>query len=226
MKILSSFTHPQVVSNLWISFFCWKQKKIFWRMSVTRQLMDPIDLHRKKKIQWRSMGPINSLVTDILQNIFFCVQQKKEIHKMETTWGWVNDRIFILKWTNPLTYTSMQLHEQNPFCVCKCIYITDKQLEKLNKVFWTFFAYGSLFLPQNKEKIKKVTDFFSHKSDFLKIARLNLKIRKGKKNLLTIHQHFLMLHTQKKTITIINTVTYNFHSLAGLCWTFGDKGIF
>jgi len=29
-KIMSSFTHPQVVSNL--SFFCWTQRKIFWRM--------------------------------------------------------------------------------------------------------------------------------------------------------------------------------------------------
>jgi len=26
------------------------------------------------------MGSINCLVTDILQNNFFCVQQKKEIH--------------------------------------------------------------------------------------------------------------------------------------------------
>jgi len=28
---------------------------------------------------WKSMGPINCLVTDIFQNIFFCVKQKKEI---------------------------------------------------------------------------------------------------------------------------------------------------
>jgi len=28
----------------------------------------------------KSMGHINCLLTDILQNIFFCVQQKKEIH--------------------------------------------------------------------------------------------------------------------------------------------------
>jgi len=41
MKILSSFTHPQVVSNLY-EFINFTQKKIFWRMSVTRQLMYPI----------------------------------------------------------------------------------------------------------------------------------------------------------------------------------------
>jgi len=32
-----------------------------------------------KEILWKSMGSINSLVTHILQNILFCVQQKKEI---------------------------------------------------------------------------------------------------------------------------------------------------
>jgi len=31
-------------------------------------------------LQWESMLSINCLVTDILQNIFFSAQQKKEIH--------------------------------------------------------------------------------------------------------------------------------------------------
>jgi len=39
--------------------------------------MFPIDF---QKILWLSMGNINCLVTDILQNIFFCVQQKNEMH--------------------------------------------------------------------------------------------------------------------------------------------------
>jgi len=30
-------------------------------------------------LHWKSVGSINCLVTDILQNIFFCVQQKKSI---------------------------------------------------------------------------------------------------------------------------------------------------
>jgi len=46
-------------------------------MSVTKQGMDSIDFFF---LLWKSMGSINCLVTDILQNIFFCVQQKKEIH--------------------------------------------------------------------------------------------------------------------------------------------------
>jgi len=41
-----------------------------------------IDFHvgEKKKILWKSMATVNCLVTDILQNIFFLVQQKKEKH--------------------------------------------------------------------------------------------------------------------------------------------------
>jgi len=40
--------------------------------------MDPIDFHSWEKMLLKSMGSINCLVTDILQNIFFCVQQKKK----------------------------------------------------------------------------------------------------------------------------------------------------
>jgi len=46
-------------------------------MSVTKQLMD---FHIIVFPIWKSMGFINSLVIDIFQNIFLCVQQKKEIH--------------------------------------------------------------------------------------------------------------------------------------------------
>ncbi len=34
---------------VWVSFFSWAQKKIFWRMLVTKQLMVAIDLHIKKQ---------------------------------------------------------------------------------------------------------------------------------------------------------------------------------
>jgi len=46
MKIRSSFTHPEGVSKLYeFYFFCWTQKKIFWRMLVTKQFLVPIDFH-------------------------------------------------------------------------------------------------------------------------------------------------------------------------------------
>jgi len=56
MKILSSFTHPQVV---WVSVFSWTQRKIFWRTIGTKQLFGTIDFHsrREKKILWKSMVP-------------------------------------------------------------------------------------------------------------------------------------------------------------------------
>jgi len=49
-------------------------------MSVTKQLMDPIDFYSIFFLLWKSMGSINCLVTDIHQNDFFFGQQKKEIH--------------------------------------------------------------------------------------------------------------------------------------------------
>ncbi len=45
MKILSSFTHPQVIPNLYEFIFFWWTQKIFWRIWITKQLMVPIDLH-------------------------------------------------------------------------------------------------------------------------------------------------------------------------------------
>ncbi len=84
-------------------FFCWTQKKIFWRRLVTKQLTVAIDFHSMDKILYKSMATINCLVTIILQNTFCCVQQKKETH----IWVWVNDdRIFILGWTIPLSVSN------------------------------------------------------------------------------------------------------------------------
>ncbi len=53
------------------------QKKIFWRMVGTKQLPVAVDFHSIFSILLKSMD--TSLVPNILQNIFFCVQQKKEI---------------------------------------------------------------------------------------------------------------------------------------------------
>ncbi len=63
-----------------ISLFCWTQRKIFWRKFVTRLFWGTIDFHSRKKILWKSMEPQNCSVSHILQNIFLCVQQNKDIH--------------------------------------------------------------------------------------------------------------------------------------------------
>ncbi len=50
-------------------------------MLATKQLLVATDLHSTEKQKLcKSMAISNCLVTNILQNIFFCVQQKKETH--------------------------------------------------------------------------------------------------------------------------------------------------
>jgi len=40
---LKGIVHPFIIYSpskpIWISFFCWTQKKIFWRIWFTKQLM-------------------------------------------------------------------------------------------------------------------------------------------------------------------------------------------
>ncbi len=50
-------------------------------MLVTTQFLVPTDSHSIFSIPWKSVGINNCLVTNILQNISFCVQQKKEAPK-------------------------------------------------------------------------------------------------------------------------------------------------
>ncbi len=48
---------------------------------VTKQLTVATDFHIiEKKMLWKSMATINCLVTNIFQNIFYCVPQRKETH--------------------------------------------------------------------------------------------------------------------------------------------------
>jgi len=39
-KMKISYSPSSCFKPVWVSFFCWTQKKIFWRMSVIKQLMD------------------------------------------------------------------------------------------------------------------------------------------------------------------------------------------
>jgi len=62
LKIVLSFTHPQVVPNLYnfyLFFFCWIQKKIFWRMWVTKQLTVATDFLSIFSILWKSLATVN-----------------------------------------------------------------------------------------------------------------------------------------------------------------------
>ncbi len=58
MKILSSFTHPQVVPNLYGCLWPAEHKrKIFWRKFVTTQFWGTIDFHSRKKIYGSQLCP-------------------------------------------------------------------------------------------------------------------------------------------------------------------------
>ncbi len=51
--------------------------------------------HWKKEmemIKWKSMATSNCLVSNILQNIFICVQQKKETHNNIFIFGWTKNK--------------------------------------------------------------------------------------------------------------------------------------
>ncbi len=59
-----------------VSFIYWAQKKIFWRMSVTKQLILAIDLHEKNTMEvngYHQQVWNNQSVSKWWQNFHFCV---------------------------------------------------------------------------------------------------------------------------------------------------------
>ncbi len=79
MKILSSFTHPQVVPNLY-EFLCSAEHKGKYSEECGKQSRSgtPLTSTVLFFLLWKSMVPQNSLVTNFLQNIFLCVRQNKK----------------------------------------------------------------------------------------------------------------------------------------------------
>jgi len=62
MSLYTMCTPLNCFKPLWTSFYYWKQKKIFRRISVTRQLMDPIDFHSRKKNTFNCWFAIFSII--------------------------------------------------------------------------------------------------------------------------------------------------------------------
>ncbi len=81
MKILSSFTHPQVVPNLY-ECLCSAEHigRYFEECGKQSRSGAPLTSIVFVFLIWKSMVPQNSLITIFLQNIFLCVRQNKEIH--------------------------------------------------------------------------------------------------------------------------------------------------
>ncbi len=81
MKFMSSFTHPQIVPNLY-ECICSAEHKGRYSEECEKQSISgaPLTSIVFFFLLWKSMVPQNSLVTNFLQNIFLCVRQNKEIH--------------------------------------------------------------------------------------------------------------------------------------------------
>ncbi len=101
-KMLSYFTHPQVVPNLYECLCSAEHKrKIFWRKFVTRLFWGTSIVG--KKIRWKSMMPQNCCFPHSSEYLSLCSAEQRHSYRFGTTWGWVNDdRIFIFGWTIPL----------------------------------------------------------------------------------------------------------------------------
>ncbi len=79
MKILSSFTHPQVVPNLY-KCLCSAEHKGRYSEECGKQSSSgaPLTSIVFFFLLWKSMMPQNNLVTNVLQNIFLCVRHLTE----------------------------------------------------------------------------------------------------------------------------------------------------
>jgi len=93
MNILSSFLHPQVLPKLY-EFLSSAEHK-----GILKNVDNPIDLYSIFfPILWKSVGPVNCLVTCILKNIF-CHTHLEQLK------GKVNNiRIFIFEFSQ-MNYT-------------------------------------------------------------------------------------------------------------------------
>ncbi len=58
---VKGIVHPKIhwSKPLWVSFFCWTQNNIFWRVWVIKQLMVVVDYFFS--ILWKSMATINCI---------------------------------------------------------------------------------------------------------------------------------------------------------------------
>ncbi len=80
---------PSSSKPVWISLFCWTQRKIFWRMWEIELFWGTIDFAPKE--------PAYKLSSKYLS---VCSAEQRHSYRFGTTWGWVNhDRNVIFGWT-------------------------------------------------------------------------------------------------------------------------------
>ncbi len=113
MKILSSFTLLQVVPNLY-EFICSAEHKGRYYEECGKQSSSGAPLtfivfFPTKEVNSAPKQPGYKLSSEYLP---LCSADQINYYRFGTTWGWVNDKIFIFGWTIPLS-----------IC-CECLYFT------------------------------------------------------------------------------------------------------
>ncbi len=117
MKILSSFTHPQVVPNLY-ECLCSAEHKGRYSEECGKQsssgapLTSIVFFFPTMEVNGAPKQPGYKLSSKYLP---LCSAEQRNSYKFGTTWGWVNDdRIFIFGWTIPL---SVHVYRRKALCV-------------------------------------------------------------------------------------------------------------
>ncbi len=108
MKILSSFTHPQVVPNLY-ECVCSAEHKGRYSEECGKQsssgapLTSIVFFFPTMEVNGAPKQPGYKLPSKYIP---LCSAEQRNSYRFGTTWGWVNDdRIFIFGWTIPLSAT-------------------------------------------------------------------------------------------------------------------------
>ncbi len=110
MKIVIIYSPSSSSKPVWMSLFCWTQRKIFWRMWETEPFWGTIDFHSiwntivfffpTMEVNGAPKQPGYKLSSKYLP---LCSAEQRNSYRFGTTWGRVNDdRIYIFGWTIPL----------------------------------------------------------------------------------------------------------------------------
>ncbi len=120
-----------------MSFFCWTQRKIFWRKFVTRLFWGTVDFHSRKKNTMEVNGAPELLrLPHSSEYLPFCSAEQRHSNRFGTTWGWVNDFwvndpfkvtlkvIMALKYTQNIEW----FQAKNMIMLIKCVILDNRLL--------------------------------------------------------------------------------------------------
>ncbi len=133
MKILSPFTHPQVVPNLY-ECLCSAEHKGRYSEECVKQSSSGAPLtyivifSPTMEVNGAPKQPDYKLSSKYLP---LCSAEQRHSYRFGTTWGWVNgDRIFIFGCTVPLSMSRM-LENMSQVCLTLFLFVS----RKIYKVF-------------------------------------------------------------------------------------------